>query len=124
MKSRVARGTAGHPYLQAGGLLCPPGFKLFLQLHLGFVHEQLQVLNLHLQGLQVREHCFIPTVESGKSLKVTGGEGLSMAGTVPQKPDSAALVTGTGCYGCPLRPEYGARVSVHHREAESGVFVQ
>ena len=59
-------GSEGHSgqYLQAACLRGPPGFKLFLQLHLGFVHEQLQMLYLHLQGLQACEHRFVSAVES------------------------------------------------------------
>lgn len=49
-------------YLQAGGLLCPPDLELLLQLDFGLVHEQLQVLNLHLQGLQAHKGRFVPAV--------------------------------------------------------------
>lgn len=79
------RGHSGQ-YLQAGCLLGPPGFKLFLQLHLRFVHEQLQMLYLHLRGgLQAREHRFISTVESEK-----GREEGSRLGE-PQKPGRMAV---------------------------------
>lgn len=101
------RGSEGHSgqYLQAGCLRGPPGFKLFLQLHLGFVHEQLQMLYLHLQGLQAREHRFVSAVESEKG----GREGSRDQGE-PQKPGRTAVVPEARTLHWCVSPEPGIAV--------------
>lgn len=50
-------------------------------------------------------------------------DGLSAEDLCPLRPGSAALGIGLGPSRCLLRPERGARVPTHHREAEPGVPV-